>query len=78
MDSFRKELDDILPTYNNYIEIKREYQLGNVSETSVCKALDYVCEEIFDLVSTIYSGTDLYKERRAIKNLIKSLESQYL
>ena len=78
MDTFKKELDDIMPTYNKYIELKREYQLGNIEETSVCKALTYVCEEIFDLISTIYSGTDLYKERKAIKKLIESLKSQYL
>lgn len=78
MDSFNKELDDILPTYNKYIHIKRDYQLGKASETAVIDALELVCAEIYDLVSTIYSGTDMYKERRTLKKLLNSLETQYL
>ena len=78
MDTFIKELDDIIPTYNRYIEIKREYQLGNVSETAVLHALELVCSEIQDLISTIYSGTDSYKERRILNKFLNALQTQYL
>lgn len=68
-----KELEDILPQYSKYIEIKRQYQLGNVSEQAVRKAIRRVCKEIFEFINTLYSCTDMKDERDCIRNLISTL-----
>ena len=68
-----KELKDILPQYAKYMEIKREYQLGNVSAQAVRTAIRRVCKEIFEFINTLYSCTDMKDERDCIKKLIMNL-----
>ena len=70
-----KELEDILPQYSKYIEIKRQYQLGNVSEQAVRKAIRRVCKEIFEFINTLYSCTDMKDERDCIRGLIMDLSN---
>lgn len=68
-----RELDDILPQYRKYIEIKRQYQLGQLPDTAVNKSIRNVCREIYEFISTMYSRTDMKSERDCIDELIQKL-----
>lgn len=74
IDDTEKELNDILPAYHRYIEIKRKYQLGEISEGLVIQGIKNVCKEIQEFISTLYSCTDMPEERDYILNMIKSLD----
>lgn len=67
------ELNDILPQYQKYREIKRKYQLQEVTENAVINAIYNVCREIREFIQTLYSSTDTQAERDAIVSMIKQL-----
>lgn len=67
VNTVKQELDDILPAYSEYINIKKDYQMGKVSEGAVIKAIKSVCTEIQEFISTLYNCTDMNKERKIIK-----------
>ena len=67
------EIDDILPAYRKYIETKTLYQLGQTDKESVIKSLDFVCQEIFDLIKTLYSCSDMPLERIKIQNMVQAI-----
>lgn len=69
-----KELNDILPSYLNYIDVKRKYQLKEITETNVLLQLGNVCHEIKEFIQTLYSGTDSPEERKIINDLIEQLK----
>ena len=76
-DNFNRttdELSDILPQYLKYVDIKRRYQLGEVSEKLVEKQIKIVCKEISEFIRALYSSTDTPEERNYIKNMIDSLQ----
>lgn len=73
-DSITKELNDILPSYLKYIEIKRKYQLHEATEEAVHIHIKELCREIKEFIQTLYSGTDTPKEREMIKELIKEIQ----
>ena len=67
------ELNDILPSYRQYQEVKRHYQLGEVSDIQVVNSLQVVCKEISEFIHTLYSSTDMQNERDVIQNMISQL-----
>lgn len=69
-----KELNDILPQYKKYVDIKRKYQLGEVSEKLVERQIKIVCKEISEFIHTMYAGTDMPEERKYIENMITGLQ----
>lgn len=69
-----KELNDILPSYLQYIEVKRKYQLKETTDEAVLSYLSRVCIEIREFIQTLYSGTDIPKEREIIKKMIKEIQ----
>lgn len=73
-DKTTKELNDILPSYINYIETKRRYQLKEINETNVLIQLQRVCKEIKEFIQTLYSGTDMPKEREILQQMIKEMQ----
>ena len=62
----KRELDDILPAYSDYVKVKQRYQKKEVSEGVVIKSLKYVCTEIEEFIDTLYKCTDMNKERKCI------------
>ena len=76
-DRTERELSDILPQYKNYCEIKRKYQLNEVTEKAVYVSMADVCKEIKEFMQTLYSSTDTPKEREMIKNLIDQLREAF-
>ena len=72
-DETTNELDDILPQYRKYCEVKREYQLGNTSKDNVIVAMDRVCKEITEFINSLYSHTDMQEERDLLSSYLKSV-----
>lgn len=68
-DSTEKELLDILPSYNKYVCIKRNYQMGDAGEKAVENALKLLCQEVFEFVVSLYSNTNTPEERRYLQDL---------
>ena len=77
IDSVTTELDDILPSYVDYVNTKRKYQLNEITERSVYIKLEQVCKEIKEFLHILYSSTDTPKEREIIKNLIDQLKGAF-
>ena len=73
-DRTAKELNDILPSYLNYIDVKRKYQLKEITETNVLLQLGNVCKEIKEFIQTLYSGTDTPEERDILRQMIKEMQ----
>ena len=70
-----QEIKDILPQYRKYIDIKRRYQLGEVSEKTVEMATKNVCIEITEMIQALYTGTDMPEERVYINKMIDNLQN---
>lgn len=68
-----KELNDILPSYTEYIEVKKRYQLKEIIIDNVLIQLTNVCKEIKEFIQSLYCGTDSEKERELLDNLLKSI-----
>lgn len=75
--SVEKELNDILPNYLIYIDVKRDYQMKKTTEGEVIRAIKTVCKELSEFIDTMYSSTDMNKERLCIKNMLKKLHEKY-
>ena len=73
-DNTTKELSDILPSYLKYIDVKRKYQLHEISEDTVYINMKELCKEIKEFIQTLYSGTDTPKERELLKQVIKEIQ----
>lgn len=72
-NTVEKELNDILPQYRRYRDIKRKYQLQEVTESAVINSIYNVCKELKEFIQTLYSSTDTQAERDAIVSMIKQL-----
>ena len=73
-DSITKELNDILPSYLQYIEVKRKFQLHETTENAVYINMKELCKEIKEFIQTLYSGTDMPQERELLKQMIKEIQ----
>lgn len=73
-DKIISELNDILPSYIQYIKIKRKYQLGEITKDRVTSYLYSVCKEIKEFIQTLYSGTDMQEERDIINQMIRDMQ----
>ena len=69
------ELSDILPQYQKYCEIKRKYQMNEVTENAVINSIDNVCREIAEFLQTLYGSTDMQEERDAIKTMLAEVNT---
>lgn len=72
-NSVVKELNDILPSYTEYVNLKKRYQLKEITVDNVLIQLNNVCREIKEFIQALYCGTDNEQERELLDNLIKSL-----
>lgn len=67
----------ILPSYSSYIETKRQYQMHQIPEDAVIISVKEVCQELDDLISLIYSNSDLRRERRCLRECLTKLSNKY-
>ena len=72
----QKKLDDILPAYNEYLNYKIKYQLGELDETPMLGSFKFLCQELQDFILSLYSGTDTYKERKGLQATLKKVQSK--
>lgn len=76
-DATERELQDILPFYKKYIEIKRNYQLGKATDDLLLDCMTAVCKEISEFIESLYNNTELFKERLKIELMIKELYKRF-
>lgn len=74
-DDVEEELDDILPQYRRYVELKRRYQMGEIGERPIEIAIKSVCKEISELIQMLYRCTDMPVERECIKEMVGNLQN---
>lgn len=72
-----REINDILPQYRNYCNIKRRYQLNEISKAPVISSVEKVCIEIEEFIQTLYSSTDMEEERARIHLMLSHLSSKF-
>lgn len=70
------EISDILPAYRQYIQIKTNYQSGKADKNKVVDSINLVCKEIYDLIKTLYSCSDMPLERIKIQNMVEAVKSE--
>lgn len=68
-----REYDDILPAYKKYVEAKRQFQFNQADETSMLKYLQLLCNEIQEFILSLYSSTNMRKERHYIVETLTKL-----
>lgn len=73
IDETAEEIRDILPSYVQYVEIKRKYQMGDTLSMNIYAYLNTLCTEILEFMQTLYNNTDTAQEREIIHSLIKKL-----
>lgn len=76
-DKVQSELEDILPYYVKYRNIKRRYQLHQALDSEVIQGIKNVCRELQEFIVTLYQHTDMHRERMCIKKMLSSLWEQY-
>lgn len=74
-DSLERELNDILPQYREYCNIKRGYQLGKLSDTDLIVAMRHVCKEIKDFLLLLYENTEIAQERTQLKAMLEEIQN---
>ena len=75
--SGNNQLDDILPYYRKYTEIKRRYQLNQTTEGEVIQGMKNLCKELQEFVEDLYSHTDMNKERLCIRAFLLELNKKF-
>lgn len=70
-----QELDDILPSYLKYLDVKRKFQQKEVQQESVLLCFSNLCQEICEFLHRLYSSTDLQQERDLLHTLIEQLKA---
>lgn len=73
-DSLEAELNDILPQYKNYCEVKRQYQMHKLSDDDIVIAMRKVCKEVKEFLLILYQNTDTKIERTMIKNMVSDVQ----
>ncbi len=76
-EAVAKELSDLFPQYRKYREIKRKYQLNELSEKAVTSSMELLCKELQEFLMILYRNSDLPEERKSIKCTLDSVISEY-
>lgn len=76
-EEVEKEINDILPQYRSYCDIKRKYQLQEIGKEPVISSMKKVCTEIEEFIQILYSSTDMKEERTQIHNMLAELHSSF-
>ena len=76
-DKVQTELNDILPSYIDYVITKKKFQLNELTEQAVFISMNTLCKEIREFIQSLYSNTDTPKEREILKNLITQLKETF-
>ena len=74
IDGVETELHDILPQYQSYVKVRRDFQLGKTTEDAVLKMLEELCQEIREFLQALYISTSNSQERRLLIEACKKLD----
>ena len=66
VDGIQRELNDILPAYRKYVEVKRECQLKNTDKTALIDSIQLVCKELQEFILILYNNTECEECRNLI------------
>ena len=77
IDNTRKELDDILPSYIEYVKSKRQSTMTLTANEFVLINMQNLCKEINEFIHSLYTATNSEAERKIIKNLINNLKEAF-
>lgn len=72
-DTTEVELQDILPQYRVYKEVKLKYQKGEIPIDRVLHSLNLLSVEIREFLHTLYSSTDTEEEREQLRQLFDKI-----
>ena len=73
-DNLEHELNDILPQYKNYCEVKRRYQLNQASDDDIVIAMRSVCKEVKEFLLILYQNTDTKIERIMLIYMVSEVQ----
>lgn len=76
-DKTEKELSEILPAYEKYIDAKRKFQMKQSDDEQIIYYFNLTCEELKDFICSLYSGTSTRKERQSLINLLYELYNKF-
>lgn len=68
-----QEYSEILPSYREFCEIKRKFQLHEIPKEGVMEKLSLLCIEIQEFLNTLYITTHSPEERELIERSLSSL-----
>ena len=74
-DSLEQELNDILPRYKEYCEVKRDYQLGKIPKDDIIISMRRVCKEVNEFLLSLYENTETAEERTMLKTMLKDVQN---
>lgn len=69
VDNTEKELTEIIPAYKKYAEIKKKFQLHEISEEILLNSAKIVCRETIEFLELLYRCSDTEREREVFKSL---------
>lgn len=72
-DEVVKELSDILPHYEMYVQAKRNFQLTRTEYDAVLDCMKIACKEISEFIYSIYSSTDNESERILLYEMLNNI-----
>lgn len=75
--TLNNELEDVLPYYYKYVDIKTRYQLKQTNEGEVIQGIKNVCKELKEFIEDLYCHTDMNKERICIRQMLDALKLEY-
>ena len=69
-----RELHDIFPAYQKYVEAKQAYQRHISDDSALVNYMQLLCQEIREFMVALYAGTDLRKERHYIEETLSTIQ----
>jgi len=77
-DTGETELNEILPQYKKYCEVKRRHYFDEVTVEAVHESLNYLCIEIQEFLDTLYIGTSSPDEREILINMLENVYKKHI
>lgn len=74
MDNVESELQDVLPQYKEYKDIKKKFQMRLLPQTAVQRSMKVLCTEIKEFLLILYNNSDMQEERDCIQDMLKEVK----
>ncbi len=77
-NSIENELNDILPAYTRYKNVKIQYQLHQLPDDALVPAMKLLVQELEEFILILYNNTHLRKERICIESMVTKLHDKFM